>query len=102
LSIASHPVKQIKTHPVDKQSAGTSRTGSQWAKPRVVLHQPLSCSLFWKKRVFRQKMNGPAVCLASKTENAPTWRSPNPVFGTPFWGCFPLFCPAQRLLFYSA
>jgi len=26
-------------------------------------------------------MNGPPVCPGQKTENAPTWRSPSPLFG---------------------
>jgi len=26
-------------------------------------------------------MNGPPVCPGRKTENAPTWRSPSPLFG---------------------
>jgi len=29
-------------------------------------------------------MNGPPVCPSRKTENAPTWRSPRPLF----WGSF--------------
>jgi len=36
-------------------------------------------------------MNGIPVSPERKTENAPTWRSPNPDFGTPFWGIFLLF-----------
>jgi len=59
--------------------------------PGPVLHQPLSCSIFWKKGVFCQKMNGPPVCPARKTENAPTWRSPSPVFWTPKSGFFGYF-----------
>jgi len=57
----------------------------------VVLHQPLNCSVFWKKAKKRQNMNGIPVSPERKTENAPTWRSPNPLFGTPFWGYFPSF-----------
>jgi len=40
-------------------------------------------------------MNGVSVCLGRKTENAPTWRPPKPLFGTPFLAYFPaIFCPA--------
>jgi len=60
--------------------AGSSFGGSTG----VVLHQPLNCSVFWKKAKKRQNMNGIPVCLGPKTENAPTWRSPRPLF----WGSF--------------
>jgi len=66
--------------------------------PGPVLHQPLSCSLFWKKRLFCQKMNGPAVCLGQKTENAPTWRSPRPLFGGLF---LVLFHPILSTILYQ-
>jgi len=33
-------------------------------------------------------MNGIPVCLAPKTENAPTWRSPRPLFGGRFLAYF--------------
>jgi len=38
-------------------------------------------------------MNGIPVCLAPKTENAPTWRSPSPFFRAYFLAIFDLnFC----------
>jgi len=36
-------------------------------------------------------MNGPPVCPARKSENAPTWRSPSPFFGTPKYVLFRAF-----------
>jgi len=33
-------------------------------------------------------MNGIPVCLERKTENAPTWRSPSPLFGGGFRALF--------------
>jgi len=33
-------------------------------------------------------MNGPPVCPGRKTENAPTWRSPSPLFGGLFLAYF--------------
>jgi len=50
----------------------------------VVLHQPLNLSIFRKKSKNGQNMNGIPVCRSRKTENAPTWRSPRPLF----WGSF--------------
>jgi len=66
--------------------------------PGVVLHQPLNCSIFWKNSVFGQKMNGPPVSPSQNLQNAPTWRVPNPLFWTPFWGVF--WLPFST--FYSA
>jgi len=57
-------------------------------RPGVVLHQPLNCADFRKNDENGQNMNGIPVSPERKMENAPTWRPPNPVFGTPFWGCF--------------
>jgi len=54
----------------------------------VVLHQPLNLQIFRKNDDFGRKMNGPPVCLARKSENAPTWRSPSPFFGPPKSGFF--------------
>jgi len=62
------------------------------ADPGVVLHQPLSLHFFRKNGQKQQKMNGPPVCPAPKTENAPTWRSPSPFFRACFWAHFlPIF-----------
>jgi len=70
--------------------------------PGPVLHQPLKLSIFWKKREKRQKMNGPAVCPGQKTENAPTWRSPRPLFWGPFlvyfWWFSATLQPTHRTL----
>jgi len=41
---------------------------------RSVLHQPLIRSIFRKNDDFSEKMNGIPVCLARKTQNAPTWQ----------------------------
>jgi len=43
-------------------------------------------------------MNGPAVCLGQKTENAPTWRSPSPLFGGLF---LVLFHPILSTILYQ-
>jgi len=88
------PGKTKRTHPPDRpppDHPGTRQSG-------VVLHQPLNCSIFWKNSVFRQKMNGIPVCLAPKTENAPTWRSGSPLFWTPFLALFhPVLYPADPI-----
>jgi len=43
-------------------------------------------------------MNGVSVCPARFLQNAPTWRSPNPVFGGLFWGVFArIFLPLYNL-----
>jgi len=57
----------------------------------VVLHQPLNLSIFRKKAKNGQNMNGIPVCRSRKTENAPTWRSPSPLFGGLFLAVFPAF-----------
>jgi len=58
--------------------------------PGPVLHQPLSLAFFRKNSQNGQNMNGIPVSRSRKTENAPTWRSPSPLFG----GCFrALFWP---------
>jgi len=57
----------------------------------VILHQPLNLHIFWKNGDFRLKMNGPPVCPAPKTENAPTWRSGSPLFWTRFLAIFMSF-----------
>jgi len=91
------PGSMKRTHPADRpppEHSGTRQSG-------VVLHQPLNCSDFRKKRVFCQNMNGPPVCLAPKTENAPTWRSPNPLFGTRFLGLFCRFLYPTDLLHHN-
>jgi len=54
----------------------------------VVLHQPLNRTIFWKNDENRQNMNGIPVSPSRKTENAPTWRSPSPLFGGCFSGYF--------------
>jgi len=59
--------------------------GPKAADTGVILHQPLSLHIFRKKRVFCQKMNGPAVCPCQKSENAPTWRPQNTNFWARFW-----------------
>jgi len=61
----------------------------------VILHQPLNLSIFRKNTKNSQNMNGIPVCLGPKTENAPTWRSPRPLF----WGSFLAYFTA---LFRSA
>jgi len=84
----------------------------------VILHQPLNLSIFRKNTKNSQNMNGIPVCLGQKTENAPTWRSPSPLF----WGLFlayfaanfhPNYCfyyrgllklkckPRSQLIFYA-
>jgi len=66
--------------------------GSDQVEDGVVLHQPLNLPIFRKNTDFGRKMNGPPVCPAPKTENAPTWRSGSPLFWTPFLALFaPLF-----------
>jgi len=55
----------------------------------VILHQPLSLTIFRKKRENRRKMNGPPVYPGEKTENAPTWRPRKHNFRTPFSPVFP-------------
>jgi len=56
----------------------------------VILHQPLNLSIFRKKAKNGQNMNGIPVCLGRKTENAPTWRPPSPLF----WGLFSTYFQA--------
>jgi len=64
----------------------------------VVLHQPLSLAFFWKNTKKAQNMNGIPVCLAWKTENAPTWRPQNPKFQALFLAYFSMFwCQVRRL-----
>jgi len=54
-------------------------------RARAVLHQPLKRTILRKNSVFGQNMNGVPVCLSRKTENAPTQRPQNGLFGTPVW-----------------
>jgi len=70
---------------------------TKWADTGVVLHQPLNRHIFRKNSDFLENMNGIPVSPSRFLQNAPTWRSPNPFFGTPFWGIFwsnfrPLCC----------
>jgi len=66
----------------------------------VVLHQPLNLHIFRKNGDFRLKMNGPPVCPARKTENAPTWRSRSPLFRTRFLPIFmPFYTPPNPTLY---
>jgi len=69
---------------------------SFWRQTRVVLHQPLSLTFFRKNAKKRQNMNGIPVSRTPKTENAPTWRSPRPLFGGRFLA---IFWPFLLLLF---
>jgi len=52
-----------------------------------------------KNAIFSENMNGIPVCLARKTENAPTQGPRKPIFGTPPWGLILLYfvSPVQRL-----
>jgi len=54
----------------------------------VILHQPLSLSIFRKNSVFGRKMNGPPVCPGQNLQNAPTWRVRKHNFRPLFWGYF--------------
>jgi len=63
----------------------------------VILHQPLNLSIFRKNSVFSEKMNGPPVCLAQKSENAPTWRPRKHFFGPLFLGLKVLVSAAFRM-----
>jgi len=87
-------------HKITKQTGSIQITPELGRQTRVVLHQPLSLSIFRKKAKNGLKMNGVSVCLGQKTENAPTWRSPSPLFG----GCFlviftPLFAPLTHQIY---
>jgi len=57
----------------------------------VVLHQPLKRPILVKNSDFRQNMNGIPVSLFRKTENAPTQRPQNGLFGTLDWALFSCF-----------
>jgi len=61
----------------------------------VILHQPLSLTIFRKKRENRRKMNGPPVYPGEKTENAPTWRPRKHNFRARF---LPIFRAFRRSL----
>jgi len=65
-------------------------------RPAPVLHQPLNLQKKRKNGKKGQNMNGVPVCPGQKTENAPTWRSPSPLFG----GCFLAFFDLFFLFFY--
>jgi len=67
---------------------GQDSRSSFWRQIGVILHQPLNLSIFRKNAKNSQNMNGIPVCLRPKTENAPTWRSPRPLFWVPFWPVF--------------
>jgi len=58
---------------VDRRQEGTE-TPEKQPEDGVVLHQPLNRAISLIFGQKRQKMNGVSVCLARKTQNAPTWQ----------------------------
>jgi len=79
----------LKTYKINVGQIGLGNDEIQDG-PGPVLHQPLSLPFFRKNSKNGQNMNGIPVSRSRKTENAPTWRSPRPLF----WACFrALFWP---------
>jgi len=58
------------------------------AEAGVVLHQPLNLRIFLDFGKKRQNMNGVSVCLAPKTQNAPTWQVENTARKRAFFSVF--------------